>query len=112
MQQSVMSEDQIDAWRAAIRRATFANCYYEMGIAIRRDGDGASAIHHFRQARDIQPDHWRAAYGLAEALRDGRWSSAPILARRRKSSCRPLILSYADGRPNTPTSTPSPTSCG
>ncbi|TWA80496.1 hypothetical protein FBY14_12612 [Azospirillum brasilense] len=70
MQQSVLSEVQIDAWRAAIRRTTFADYHYEMGIAILRDKDSANAIRHFRQALDIQPDHWRAAYRLAEALRD------------------------------------------
>lgn len=70
MQQTVMSAEQIEAWRAAVRRTTFANYHYEMGAAILLSGERAAAIGHFRQALDIQPDHWRATYRLAEALRD------------------------------------------
>lgn len=70
MQQTVMSAEQIEAWRAAIRRTTFANYHYEMGVAILRNGEHAAAVGHLRQALDLQPDHWRAAHRLAEALQN------------------------------------------
>ncbi len=60
----------IDRWRRAIREDTFSNYHYEMGIALRRQGETADAIAAFQRALAAKPNRAEASLALAEVLEE------------------------------------------
>lgn len=80
---SEMTEEQIEAWRRAIREHTFGNYYYEMGIAIEREGNLPVAIDSYRRAVEARPHYPEALVRLEQALRAaGRSDEAEELVAR------------------------------
>lgn len=63
-----LTPEQIDQWRQRIRVSTFANYHVEMALALRNQGDGASAERSLRNALATMPNHGMAALMLVDLL--------------------------------------------
>lgn len=72
----------IDAWRRRIKEDTFSHYHVAMGVALRRNGDGAAAIERFQAAIAIIPGHALAYWNWVGILRDaGRAAEAEAVHR-------------------------------
>ncbi len=78
-----------DAWRRRIREETFGLYHYEMGVAIRRDGNIPAAINAFRRALDILPRLSEAHDALIRALDDAGRNVEAEVARAQALSILP-----------------------
>lgn len=58
----------VDAWRGRIREDAISNYFYEMGLALRREGSLAAAADHFRRAVDAAPGMVEAHFRLHQTL--------------------------------------------
>ncbi|WP_167525511.1 tetratricopeptide repeat protein [Roseomonas genomospecies 6] len=69
-----------DRWRRAIREDTFSNYHYEMGLALRQQGESAAAVAAFQRALAIKPDLATASVALIETLEEtGRSKEARVV---------------------------------
>ncbi|QKS49095.1 tetratricopeptide repeat protein (plasmid) [Azospirillum oryzae] len=72
----------VDAWRRRIREDTFSHYHLAMGVALRRNGDGAAAIERFQAAIAIIPGHALAYWNWVGILHDaGRAAEAEAVHR-------------------------------
>ncbi|WP_083901207.1 tetratricopeptide repeat protein [Azospirillum sp. B4] len=73
----VLTVEDVDRWRQAIRRDTFSNYHLEMGMALVKQGEDAAAIGQLRQALSVRPDFPLALQQLhALLLKAGRATEA------------------------------------
>lgn len=80
-----------DTWRRRIREETFGLYHYEMGVAIRREGNGAAAVEAFRRALDIMPTLSEAHAELIRTLDEaGRTADAEAA----RTQARALVPDY------------------
>lgn len=63
-----LNAEMVDAWRQRIRVHTLAAYQYEMGVAIERTGDVATAEGFYRRAIEIRPDYLEAHFRLWSML--------------------------------------------
>lgn len=104
-----MTPEQIDQWRQRIRVSTFANYHVEMALALRNQGDGASAERSLRNALATMPDHASAALMLVDLLdAEGRDRDAEAVRANARGAIPRFDLvewlaasrqALADGRP-------------
>lgn len=68
MQESAADTINVDAWRESIRRDTFANYHYEMGIALEKAGSLDESEFAYRRVISILPSHGLAYWRLIALL--------------------------------------------